>query len=42
MHIGGGVGVGIHREAGLSVTQDTGQGLCVYAVGQGVGGESVP
>ena len=36
------MGVGIQREGGVGVAQDTGQGLGVHAGGQGMGGEGVP
>ena len=36
------MGVGIQREGGVGVAQDTGQCLGVYAAGKGVGGEGMP
>ena len=36
------MGVGIQREGGVGVAQDTGQGFGVHAAGQGVGGKGVP
>ena len=36
------MGVGIQREGGVGVAQDTGQGFGIYAAGEGVGGEGVP
>ena len=42
MHICGRVGVGVYREAGLGMAQDTGQGLGIHSVGQRVGGKGVP
>ena len=36
------MGVGIQREGGVGVAQDTGQCLGVYAAGKGMGGEGVP
>ena len=35
------MGVGIQREGGVGVAQDTGQGFGIYAAGEGVGGEGV-
>ena len=36
------MGVGIQREGGVGVAQDTGQCLGVHAAGEGMGGEGVP
>ncbi len=36
------MGIGVQREGCVGVTQDTGQGLCIHAAGQRVGGEGVP
>ena len=36
------MGVGIQREGGVGVAQDTGQRFGIYAAGEGVGGEGVP
>ena len=36
------MGVGIQREGGVGVAQDTGQGFGVHTAGEGVGGEGVP
>jgi len=36
------MGVGIQREGGIGVAQDTGQRFGIYAAGEGVGGEGVP
>ena len=35
------MGVGIQREGGVGVAQDTGQGFGVHTAGEGVGGEGV-
>ena len=35
------MGVGIQREGGIGVAQDTGQGFGIYAAGESVGGEGV-
>ena len=35
------MGVGIQREGGIGVAQDTGQRFGIYAAGEGVGGEGV-
>ena len=36
------MGVGIQREGGVGVAQDTGQGFGVHTAGEGVGCEGVP
>ena len=36
------MGVGIQREGGVGVAQDTGQGFGVHTAGESVGGEGVP
>lgn len=36
------MGVGIQREGGVGVAQDTGQGFGVHTAGEGVGGEGMP
>ena len=36
------MGVGIQREGGVGVAQDTGQGFGIYAAGEGMGREGVP
>ena len=36
------MGVGVQREGGVGVAQDTGQCLGVHAAGKGMGGEGVP
>ena len=36
------MGVGIQREGGVGVAQDTGQGFGIHAAGEGVGGEGMP
>ena len=36
------MGVGIQREGGVGVAQDTGQRFGIHAAGEGVGGEGVP
>ena len=36
------MGVGIQREGGVGVAQDTGQGFGIYAAGEGVGGKGMP
>ena len=36
------MGVGVQREGGVGVAQDTRQRFGVYAAGEGVGGEGVP
>ena len=36
------MGVGIQREGGVGVAQDTGQGFGVHAAGEGVGCEGMP
>ena len=36
------MGVGIQREGGIGVAQDSGQRLSIYAAGKGMGGEGVP
>lgn len=36
------MGVGVQREGGVGVAQDTGQRFGVHAAGKGVGGEGVP
>ena len=36
------MGVGIQREGGVGVAQDTGQGFGVHTAGEGMGGEGVP
>ena len=41
LHGGGGVGVGAQGEAGVVVAQHGGDGLDVYAVLEGQGGEGV-
>ena len=42
LHIAGNMGVGVQREAGFCVAQNTGEGLGVHPSGQGVCGEGVP
>lgn len=42
LHLGGGVGVGVEREACGVVAQGSGEGFHVYAVLEGQGGEKVP
>ena len=34
-------GVGVQREGGVGVAQDSGQRLSIYAAGKGMGGEGV-
>ena len=41
VHIACGVGVGIDGETGFCMAQNTGQRLCVHAIGQSVGGKGV-
>ena len=36
------MGVGVQREGGVGVAQDTGQRFGVHAAGKGMGGEGVP
>ena len=36
------MGVGVQREGGVGVAQDTGQGFGVHTAGEGVGCEGVP
>ena len=36
------MGVGIQREGGVGVAQDTGQRFGIHAAGKGMGGEGVP
>ena len=36
------MGVGVQREGGVGVAQDSGQRLSIYAAGKGMGGEGVP
>ena len=36
------MGVGVQREGGVGVAQDTGQRFGIYAAGEGVGSEGVP
>ena len=36
------MGVGIQREGGVGVAQDTGQRFGVHAAGKGMGGKGVP
>ena len=36
------MGVGIQREGGVGVAQDSGQRLSIYAAGKGMGGKCVP
>ena len=36
------MGVGIQREGGVGVAQDTGQGFGVHTAGESVGGEGMP
>ena len=36
------MGVGVQREGGVGVAQDTGQGFGVHAAGESMGGEGVP
>ena len=41
LHIRCDMGVGVQREGGIGVAQDTGQGFGVHTAGEGVGGEGV-
>ena len=41
LHIGGDVGVGVEREAGVGVTEDLRQRLGIHTARQRVGGEGV-
>ena len=36
------MGIGVQREGGVGVAQDSGQCLGVHAAGKGMGGEGVP
>ena len=36
------MGIGVQREGGVGVAQDTGQGFGVHTAGEGVGCEGVP
>ena len=36
------MGVGVQREGGVGVAQDTGQGFGVHTAGESVGGEGMP
>lgn len=36
------MGVGVQREGGIGVAQDSGEGLSIYTAGQSMGGEGVP
>ena len=42
MHISGDMGIGIQREGGLGVAQDSGECLGIHPAGEGVSGEGVP
>lgn len=42
MHISGEMGIGIQREGGLGVAQDSGECLGIHPAGEGVSGEGVP
>lgn len=42
MHIGGHMGVGVQREAGVGMSEDSRQGFRIHAARQRVSGEGVP